>query len=53
MLNCLRQLSTQTSIMAAPERLPEEALHAAMNGAIHTENTSLNYDVEMTDSKSI
>ena len=51
MLNCLRQLSTQSSVMTTPERLPEEALSAAMTdiGLLKVEDKSdeISNDVEM------
>ena len=37
MLNCLRQLSTQSSVMTTPERLPEEALKATMTDILKVE----------------
>ena len=53
MLNCLRQLSTQSSVMTTPERLPEEALNATMTdiGLLKVEDKTddLPNDVEMDD----
>ena len=53
MLNCLRQLSTQSSVMTTPERLPEEALNATMTdiGLLKVEDKGdgLPNDVEMDD----